>query len=158
MYDLERLGGRLIAGVSTPKDLANLRKSLDGLSALRSQLETRRSKRLAHLGESLDPLDDVFQTLTNAIADDPANSPAEGRVLKSGFDAECDELVELSRSGKDWIAQYESAERERTGINSLKVRFNKVFGYYIEVTTNLHLVPENTYISKPSRTVNAISR
>lgn len=148
VYDLERLGGRLIAGVSTPKDLANLRKSLDGLSALRSQLETRRSKRLAHLGESLDPLDDVFQILTNAIADDPANSPAEGRVLKSGFDAECDELVELSRSGKDWIAQYESAERERTGINSLKVRFNKVFGYYIEVTrANLHLVPEE-YIRK----------
>ncbi|MFT7624357.1 MAG: DNA mismatch repair protein MutS, partial [Myxococcota bacterium] len=104
--------------------------------------------RLAHLAEAMDPLKDVFERLTRTLLADPAQSPTEGRIIADGFDAEVDELVGLSRSGKDWILEYERTEREQTRISSLKVRFNKVFGYFIEVTrANLHLVPE-TYIRK----------
>ncbi len=144
IYDIERLGGRVAAGLCTPKDLSNLRASLSGLNALREQLRGLCAHRLVHLAEAMDPLADIHAKLAAAIADEPAQSPAEGRVIRTGHDAEVDELVTLSKSGKEWILSYEQQLRQRTTIASLKVRYNKVFGYFIEVTrANLHLVPDD---------------
>ncbi len=148
IYDIERLGGRVVAGVASPKDLANLRQSLTGLSRLRQVMSGLSAQRLVHLGDAMDPLTDIRARLADVLAQDPAQSPAEGRVIRDGHDSEVDELVHLSRSGKDWILQYEANEKERTSISSLKVRYNRVFGYFIEVTrANLHLVPDD-YIRK----------
>ena len=148
MYDVERLGGRVLAGLATPKDFAALRQSLGCLGQLRAALQALAAPRLVELGQTLDPLDDVRATLEEVLAEDPAQSPAEGRVIREGHDAEVDRLVATSRSGKGWILEYEGAQRAATGIASLKVRFNRVFGYYIEVTrANVHLVPPS-YIRK----------
>ena len=148
VYDVERLGGRINAGLATPKDLANLRRSLGGLGRLQTLLATVTAPRLRDLAASLDPLTDIYASLSETLDEEPAQSPAEGRVIRPGFDAEVDELAQLARSGKDWLLSYEQSERERTTIGSLKVRYNRVFGYYIEVTrANLHLVPEG-YIRK----------
>ncbi|MBT9554872.1 MAG: DNA mismatch repair protein MutS [Myxococcales bacterium] len=148
MFDLERLAGRLVAGVASPKDLAALRRSIAQLQPLRSRIVAAASLRLRDLGEQVDPLDDVLADLSATLADDPAASADEGRLIREGFDAEVDELTNLARAGKDWIAEYQAKERTRSGISSLKVSFNRVFGYYIEVSrTNLELVPKD-YIRK----------
>jgi len=148
VYDIERLGGRVMAGVASPRDLANLRRSLEELGTLRSEMAGLSASRLKQLAEHLDPLSDIHEQLVATLADDPAQSATEGRLIRDGFDGELDEFVHLSRSGKEWMLQYEASERVRTGIGSLKVRYNRVFGYYIEVTrTNLANVPDN-YIRK----------
>ena len=148
VYDLERLGGRLVAGVASPTDLANLRQSVAGLGRLRERVSSAQSARLRALAEALDPLEDIHARLVATLADPPAQSPDDGRVIREGFDAAVDQLVSLAKSGKDWIADYQSSERARTGISSLKVSFNRVFGYTIEVTrANLELVPKD-YIRK----------
>ena len=148
IYDIERLGGRIVAGLASPKDLANLRRSIGGLGRLREAMSRLEAPRMRTLADAMDPLQDIHERLAAAIAEDPAQSPAEGQVIREGFDAEVDELVELSRSGKDWMLRYEASERERTAISSLKVRYNRVFGYFIEVTrANLQHVPDD-YIRK----------
>ncbi|MFT5430840.1 MAG: DNA mismatch repair protein MutS, partial [Myxococcota bacterium] len=148
VYDIERLGGRLVAGVASAKDMANLRRSLGGLERLRETMTALTSDRLVQLADALDPLADIHAKLIEQIAEDPAQSPVEGRVIRDGFDNELDELVALSRTGKDWIVNYEADQRKQTNIPSLKVRYNRVFGYFIEVTrTNLKNVPDS-YIRK----------
>jgi len=148
VYDIERLGGRVMAGLASPKDLANLRQSLENLSGLRTELGSFQAKRLTHLAETMDPLADIHKQLSDTLADEPAPSATDGRLIRDGFDAELDEFVHLTRSGKDWMLQYEQSERDRTGISSLKVRYNRVFGYFIEVTkANLQHVPDD-YIRK----------
>jgi DNA mismatch repair protein MutS len=148
VYDMERLGGRLVAGLATPKDLSALRSSIAGLATLRERTQRARSPRLRELADGLDPLEDLRTQLVEVLAEDPAPSAEEGRIIREGHDAEVDRLFGMARSGKDWIAEYQTRERQRTGISSLKVSYNRVFGYYIEITrTNLDAVPAD-YIRK----------
>jgi DNA mismatch repair protein MutS len=105
-------------------------------------LEGAASERLSEIADSLDTLDDIGAWIEEAVHEDPPVSIKEGRIIKLGYDSELDRLVSLTRDGKSWIAQFESSEQKRTGIPRLKVGYNKVFGYYIEVSkANLHLVP-----------------
>ncbi|BDG60000.1 DNA mismatch repair protein MutS [Caldinitratiruptor microaerophilus] len=144
MRDVERLAGRVAYGSAGPRDLVALGRSLAVLPSLRVLLEEAGSPRLVELRERLDLLDDVRDLLGRAIADDPPVSPTEGGVIRDGFDEEVDRLRAAARDGKSWIAALEARERERTGIKSLKVGYNKVFGYYIEVTrANLAAVPDD---------------
>ncbi|KIH76811.1 DNA mismatch repair protein MutS [Geoalkalibacter ferrihydriticus] len=144
VYDLERLGARIAMAGAGAKDLAALRVSLGkvpGILALFSDLE---APLLCQLGQVIDPLEDVRDLIAEALVDDPPFVLREGGLIRDGFSAELDDLRLISREGKGWIVRLEQQERERTGIGSLKVRYNKVFGYYIEITrTHLARVPED---------------
>jgi len=154
LSDLERVLGRLSLRAGNARDLRALGHSLRRLPALREQLDTCKAQLLRGLVPDLTGLDDLAAALERAIADDPPATIKEGGMFRTGWDAALDELIELSSSGKEYLARLEARERERTGIASLKVRFNKVFGYFIEVTrSNLHLVPAD-YVRKQT-TVNA---
>lgn len=140
--DLERLAGKAGAGRIQPRELRALAESLRRLPALRERLQEANAALLAHLAEGLDPLDDVRTLLDRALVDDPQGTPGEGMVIRPGYDPELDELRGLRDGAQDTIARLQARERERTGINSLKVGYNKVFGYYLEVTrANLERVP-----------------
>lgn len=143
LYDLERLAGRIAGGTANARDMLALAQSLRTIPPLKAVLvEHAQSPRLTHLGRDLDGLDDVASQIERALADDPPVTLTEGGLIREGYDEELDVLRQASRGGKEWIAALESAERERTGIKSLKVGFNKVFGYYLEVTrANLSAVP-----------------
>lgn len=144
VYDLERLAGRVAYGTANARDLVALKSSLEVIPGLREMIKDVYSPGLASIQESLDCLDDVVTLVSGAIADDPPVSVREGGIIKKGYNPEVDKLRTASREGKNWIASLEAKEKERTGIKSLKVGFNKVFGYYIEVTkANLAMVPEN---------------
>ena len=144
VYDLERLNGRIAMATGNAKDLAALRRSLDKLPQIIEQMEALDSPLLQKLRDGLDPLEDMASLIASAIVDDPPFVLREGGLIREGYHAELDELRSISREGKGWIARLEQEEKERTGINSLKVRFNKVFGYYIEVTKSfLDRVPED---------------
>jgi len=143
VYDLERLSARIAMANANAKDLVALRSSLEKLPALRDVLERLEAPLLAELLAAIDPLEDVLSLVGAAIVDDPPFVLREGGLIRDGFHAELDELRAISREGKGWIARLEQEERQRTGIPSLKVRFNKVFGYYLEVTrSHLDRVPE----------------
>ena len=144
VQDLERLNSRISLGVATPRDLVTLRPFPGGAAGVRLRLGTLTSKKLGQVFERLDPLEDVCEVLRSSLVEEPPITVREGGVFKEGFREDLDELREISRGGKRWIAALESRERERTGIASLKVRFNKVFGYYIEITkANLAGVPDD---------------
>jgi DNA mismatch repair protein MutS len=143
--DLERLTSRVTLGIATPRELVALRQSLTRIPLLKQYLgpsETGRSTRLAEIHTGLDDLGDVRERIERAIADEPPAQMGEPGIIRRGFHAELDELRDLSQHSKQIIAAMEERERRRTGIASLKIRFNQVFGYYIEVSKpNLHLVP-----------------
>ena len=143
VLDVERLTGRIAFGSANGRDLVALAASLEPLPELKKALRAGlRSERLVHLADELDPCEDISGAIRAAIVDDPPASVTEGGIIRPGYSREVDELKAAQREGKDWIARLEQSERERTGIRSLKVGFNKVFGYYIEVTRpNLSLVP-----------------
>ncbi len=136
--DLERLAGRAAAGRATPRELGSLRDSLarlpDVLEALASVAERERSAALGEVAAEFDVLADLAAELGRGLADRPPASLADGEVIRPGFDAELDQLRELREGGRRYIATLQQRERERTGIPSLKVGYNKVFGYYLEVT------------------------
>jgi len=141
--DLERLTGRITAQTANARDLRALAVSLQPIPELAEVLGPLGAPLLQQLAARLDPLADVRDRIAAAIADDPPAGLSEGGLLRDGFSPELDELRSASRHGKSWMAQLEAQEQERTGIKSLRVGFNRVFGYYIEVTrANLHLVPE----------------
>ena len=141
--DLERLAGKIGAGRVTPRELASLGSSLGRVPAVLAALEGASSPRLTTLAGRIDPLADVRETLAAALADDPPATLAEGGVIRAGYDAALDDLRETRDGARDFIASLQARERERTGIGSLKVGFNKVFGYYLEITkANLDRVPE----------------
>jgi DNA mismatch repair protein MutS len=140
--DLERLGGRLAAGRVTPRDLTGLAVTLERIGRLKQALAEVPASALRRCGIELDEMRDVAARIAATLADDPPLNPRAGGVIRGGYDATVDELRGLSHSGKQYISQLETNERQRSGIASLKVRYNNVFGYYIEVTKpNLHLVP-----------------
>ncbi|MSO20652.1 MAG: DNA mismatch repair protein MutS [Acidobacteria bacterium] len=143
VYDLERLLSKAVLGTAGPRDLLALRNSFVPLPTLKSLSAERTSVRWQSLSAALDPLSDVRDLLARALSDAPPVTLADGGVIRDGYHAELDELRQLSHSGKQTIAQMESRERAATGINSLKIKFNEVFGYYIEVSkANMHLAPE----------------
>ncbi len=142
--DVERLSARLSLGQGSPRDLRALGDSLGRLPLLRGKLAGLGAGLFSEVFERTDGLDDLAGTLQGALLDEPAATLREGGFVRPGFSAEVDELVALAQGGKATLAALEAEERARTGISSLKVRFNKVFGYYLEVTTpNLHLVPKD---------------
>ena len=142
VYDLERLISRVSLGAANARDLIALKQSFTALPKIRQLVSDFGSKLVFDLVSGWDDLQDVFDLIDRAIYDDPPYTLREGKLIKKGFNAELDELRSISSEGKGWIAGIELRERERSGINSLKVSYNKVFGYYIEVTkANLANVP-----------------
>ena len=144
VFDLERLIGRLSCAGANARDMNMLGDSLGKIPELRSALTGCSSRLLGELRNSLDDLDDVTNLISKAIVDGPPATVTEGGIFREGYDERLDELKGLLRDGKNWVASLQQEEIERTGITSLKVGYNKVFGYYIEVTKpNVHLVPED---------------
>lgn len=142
IYDIERLIGRIGYGTANARDLVALRDSLRHLPELREIVSNSRAELLKAMGEGIDTCDDLYALLKEAIADNPPLSVREGNIIRDGFHKDVDKLREASKNGKEWLARLEAEERERTGIKSLKIGYNKVFGYYLEVTrANLNLVP-----------------
>jgi len=140
--DLERLVGKVSLGVAHPRDLVSLKKSLEPFPAIEKLLGTLRAPLFLEMLGNWDNASGVASFIEKSVMDEPAFILTEGGIIKDGFDAELDGLRDISRSGKTFIAALEKKEREKTGISSLKVRYNKVMGYYIEVTKpNLPQVP-----------------
>ncbi len=145
ILDLERLTGRITLGLAAPRELVALRKSLTQLPVLKNFLTpppAGGSELLRHLHEEIDELADVRERLERAIADEPPALATDPGMIRSGYNRELDELRDLSQRSKQIIAAMEERERKRTGIGSLKIRYNQIFGYYIEISKpNLHLAP-----------------
>jgi DNA mismatch repair protein MutS len=148
VYDVERLTTKVYCGRANARDLVGLRRSLGHLPALKAALSECRAALLVRLRDGLDPLPEVEGLIATAIKPDPAATLTEGGIIQDGFSPELDELRATARDGRAWIARFQAQEAARAGIPSLKVGFNKVFGYYIEIT-NAHgdKVPEH-YIRK----------
>ncbi len=147
VYDLERLAGRLGSGLISPRDLLALKKSLGVLPLLKEILVNCKCHLLQGLAQ-LNPLAEVYETIAKAIHDDPPLSIKEGGIIKEGFREEIDELKRLGSEGKTWLIDFEVREKERTGIKSLKIGFNRVFGYYIEISNSNRVAIPPNYIRK----------
>ncbi len=154
--DIERLISRIAirahlpgtTGRANPRDLVNLKESLKKIPKIKSLLSDAKSDTLKKIEQSLDPLENVVSLIESAIVDDPPATVSDGGVIRDGYNSELDELRYIARSGKEFIASLQQRERERTGIPSLKIDYNSVFGYYIEVTkAHLDKVPDD-YIRK----------
>jgi DNA mismatch repair protein MutS len=142
IQDVERLLAKVTLGSAGPRELLALGRSLEKIPALKRCFDTQQAARLRALHDRLDELPDVTRLILDAIADEPPLNLVDGGTIRAGYHAELDELRDLSQNGKQYIAQIEARERQRTGIASLKVRFNNVFGYYIEITrANLASAP-----------------
>lgn len=151
--DMERLLGRIVYGTAGGRDLASLRSAVERLPAIREQLGTFGGGRLNELCTELDPLEDIGARIAAALCDDPPFSVREGGFIRDGFHPEVDRLRDILAGGKGFIAEMEAKEKEKTGIRTLKIGYNKVFGYYIEVSRSFaDKVPED-YIRKQT-TVN----
>ena len=144
VYDLERLCGKLSFGSANGKDLLQLKASLKVLPSIKEKLEK------IGFYEKITTMSDLYDLLEKSIYEEPPNTIKEGYLIKDGYSSELDELKDLSRGGKDFISRFETEERERTGIKGLKVGFNKVFGYYIEISKSyLNMVTDDMgYIRK----------
>jgi len=152
VHDLERLLSRILVCVANPREMLVLKDSLLQIPFIQNHLENFSAERLRLIRQELDPLNDVVQIIESAIDEDPPASINEPGIIKAGYSAELDELRAIRHSGKGYIASLEARERQKTGIQSLKVKFNQVFGYFIEVTKpNLPLVPAY-YIRKQTLT------
>lgn len=149
IYDLERLSGRVACGNANGKDLVALKNSVYMLPEIKACLaDASGSVLLAEMEQELDPLDEIYEKIEAAIVEEPPFSVREGGLIRPGYSEELDQLKDSIRDGQIWIAGLEGSERERTGIKNLKVGYNKVFGYYIEVTKSYYdLIPDN-YIRK----------
>lgn len=144
VHDIERLSSRIATSSANARELVSLKDSLLALPELKADLSGAKCDTLLELAHALDPCEDIAHLIQSALVDDPPISVTEGDIIKEGYSPEVDELKQASREGKEWIARLERQERERTGIKSLKVGFNKVFGYFIEVTrANLANVPDD---------------
>jgi DNA mismatch repair protein MutS len=149
VYDLERLAGRVAFGNVNARDLVQLKKSLMQVPVLMETLNSIGAKAADRLAGKLDPCEEVTDLLEQALVENPPISVKEGNIIRDGYDGQLDQYRDASRNGKTWIASLERQERERTGIKSLKIGYNRVFGYYIEVTkANLHLLREGQYERK----------
>ncbi|HSK29485.1 MAG TPA: DNA mismatch repair protein MutS, partial [Candidatus Limnocylindria bacterium] len=148
IQDLERLAGRVVAGSAIPRDLVAIKQTLQGVCEIRAQLDGVAAGILKRARVDLADLPELVELIERAIVDDPPLATKDGGFVRAGFNAELDEIRAIRSDAKDWIASFEAAERRRTGIPSLKVRYNRVFGYYIEITkSNLKSVPDD-YLRK----------
>lgn len=146
--DLERLSSKVCTGRINPREIILIKNSLKKIPLLKQILDQSTNESLTLINEKLNPLPSIVELIDKSIKDDPPNSLAEGGVIKNGYNKELDELREISSNAKNWIAELQKTERERTKIFSLKVSYNKVFGYYIEISNaNKDKIPEN-YIRK----------
>ncbi len=148
IYDLERLISKISYKSANPRDLIAFRNSLSMLPHIKHQMASYRTPLLTGLYEELDELEDIHNLINDSIMEEPPLVIREGGIIKEGFNEEIDRLRSAKTEGKTWLAQLEQKEKDRTGIKSLKIKYNKVFGYYIEVTNSFKdMVPEN-YIRK----------
>lgn len=153
IYDLERLLGRVSYQTANPRDLIAFRNSLSMLPGIKIVLSGFSDRMLSELNQDIDPLEDVCRLIEDAIDDDePPVTIREGGIIKTGFDEDIDRFRQAKTDGKSWLAKLENEDRERTGIKNLKIKYNKVFGYYFEVTNSFkNLVPDD-YIRKQTLT------
>lgn len=153
VYDLERLAGRVAFGNVNARDLIQLKKSLQQIPHLKQLVNSFSTAEASKLADRLDACEEATDLLEQAIVDHPPLSVKEGNIIRDGYHEELDKYRDASRNGKSWIAQLERQEREKTGIKSLKIGYNRVFGYYIEVTrANLPYLPEGLYERKQTLT------
>ena len=143
VYDLERLIGRITYKSATPRDLIAFRNSLKMLPFIRDILKEFHSAVLKEIHEDMDPLQDLYDLIERAIVEEPPIVTREGGMIKEGYNEEADKLRHAKTEGKTWLAELEARERDKTGIKNLKIKYNKVFGYYFEVTNSFKdLVPD----------------
>ena len=143
IYDLERLIGRISYKTANPRDLISFRNSLEMLPYIKDLMGEFTTPLLKELWEELDALEDVHDLVSRAIVEDPPISLRDGGIIKDGYHEETDKLRHAKTEGKTWLAELESRERDKTGIKNLKVKYNKVFGYYFEVTNSFKgMVPD----------------
>ncbi len=148
VYDLERLLGRVSYKSANPRDLIALKNSLAMLPSLRTVLTDFEAPLLAEILEHMDPLQDIYKLIDDAIMEEPPIAVKEGGIIKEGFNDSVDALKKAKTDGKKWLAELEETDRERTGIKNLRIKYNKVFGYYFEVTNSYKgQVPED-YVRK----------
>ena len=146
--DMERLMGRIVYGSAGGRDMVSLKNAMDHLPAIRQQLAAFEGGHLRELGARLDPLEDLAEVIGKTLQDDPPFSVREGEFIRDGFDPEVDRLRGILHGGKGIIASMEAAEKEKTGIRTLKIGYNKVFGYYIEVSNSFRDQVPDHYIRK----------
>ncbi|MBQ2406395.1 MAG: DNA mismatch repair protein MutS [Lachnospiraceae bacterium] len=148
IYDLERLLGKVSYKSANPRDLIAFANSMEMLPHIKTVLNEFDSKLLCEINEQIDSLEDLFGLIKDSIVDEPPILIREGGIIKTGFDEDIDRLRDAKTKGKDWLARLEEEDRERTGIKNLKIKYNKVFGYYFEVTNSFKdKVPED-YVRK----------
>ena len=148
VYDLERLLSKVTYKTANPRDFIAFRNSLEMLPAIKAVLKGFPGKELTAIENNIDALSDIFQLILASIEEDPPVTIREGGIIKDGFDETVDMLRSAKRDGKQWLAELEEQDRERTGIRNLRIKYNKVFGYYFEVTNSYkNMVPED-YIRK----------
>ena len=152
VYDLERLIGRISYKTANPRDLIAFKTSLEMLPYIRKILAEFNSAVLKDLAGDLDPLEDLYALISRSIEDDPPITVREGGMIKEGFSEEADRLRQAKTEGKDWLAKLETREKDKTGIKNLKIKFNKVFGYYFEVTNSFKSMVPDYFIRKQTLT------
>ena len=152
VYDLERLLTRITYKTANPRDLISFKSSIRLLPALKQTLSCMKSELILELNQVLDPLSDLYSLIDSAIDDDPPVSVHDGGIFKSGYNKEVDELRDSKTHGKEWLANLEEEEKEKTGIKNLRIRYNKVFGYFIEVTNSYKDLVPDRYIRKQTLT------
>ena len=152
VYDLERLIGRISYKTANPRDLISFCNSLEMLPYIKRLLEEFSSPLLKALADDMDPLEDLFELIRSAIVEEPPITLREGGIIRDGYNEEADKLRAAKTEGKTWLAELEAREREKTGIKGLKVKFNKVFGYYFEVTNSFKNMVPDYFVRKQTLT------
>ena len=152
VYDLERLIGRISYRTANPRDLIAFCTSLELLPHIREILREFHSQLFKGAAEDMDPLEDLFDLVKRAIVEEPPITLREGGIIREGFSQEADEFRKANTEGKNWLAELEAREREKTGIKNLKIKFNKVFGYYFEVTNSFKSLVPDYFIRKQTLT------
>ena len=154
VYDLERLITRIAYGTANPRDLTAFRSSLEMLPHIRYILEEMGSELLKNIRDDMDPLEDLCSLVKDAIREEPPIAMKEGNIIRDGYNEEVDKLRRAKSDGKEWLAKLENDEREKTGIKNLRIKYNKVFGYYLEVTNSYkNMVPD--YYTRKQTLANA---
>ena len=153
IYDIERLAGKISYGTVNARDLISLKNSIMQLPNLKEAIKNVNSEFLKNIDSELDILSDIYELIEASIVEEPPLTVKEGGLIKKGYKPEIDELIEATTNGKQWLANVEIREKELTGIKNLKIGYNKIFGYYIEVSkSNVKDIPEDRYIRKQTLT------